>query len=159
MGRETTSQEEGREAMSQKELQEKLVGNMERWQKVENAAVVSTGEIIAKTENPVIRLVMEIIQRDSQMHYRLQELIIDSLERKAVTLTPDELGDVWEAIEKHIQIEEKTIALAEEAIDALKGSEMAVQQYVLGYLLEDERKHTNMLKALDTIKRGMYPYG
>jgi rubrerythrin len=145
--------------MSTRELQEKLVGNLERWQKVENASVASTGQIIAKTENPVVRLVMEIIQRDSQMHYRLQELIIDSLERKAITLTPDELADVWGLIEKHIEIEEKTIALAEEAVDALKDTKMVVQQYVLGYLLEDERKHANMLRALDTIKRGMYPYG
>jgi rubrerythrin len=145
--------------MSRKELQEKLVRNMERWQKVENASVASTGQVIAKTENPVVRLVMEIIQRDSQMHYRLQELIIDSLEKKAITLTPEELADVWGLIEKHIEIEEKTIALAEESVDALKGAEMAVQQYLLGYLLEDERKHANMLKALDTIKGGMYPYG
>jgi rubrerythrin len=132
---------------------------MKRWQKVENASVASTGQIIAKTENPVVRLVMEIIQRDSQMHYRLQELIIDSLEKKAITLTPDEFADVWGLIEKHIEIEEKTIALAEEAVDALKGTKMVVQQYILGYLLEDERKHANMLKALDTINRGMYPYG
>jgi rubrerythrin len=131
---------------------------MERWQKVENASVASTGQVIAKTENPVVRLVMEIIQRDSQMHYRLQELIIDSLEKKAITLTPEELADVWGLIEEHIEIEEKTIALAEESIDALKGTKMPVQQYLLGYLLEDERKHANMLKALDTIKRGM-PYG
>jgi len=145
--------------MSTKELQEKLASSMKRWQKVENASVASTGQVIDKTENPVIRLVMEIIQRDSQMHYRLQELIIDSLEKKAIELNPEELADVWELIEKHIEIEEKTIALAEESVDALKGAKMPVQQYLIGYLLEDERKHANMLKALDTIKRGMYPYG
>jgi hypothetical protein len=145
--------------MSTKELQEKLASSMKRWQKVENASVASTGQVIDKTENPVIRLVMEIIQRDSQMHYRLQELIIDSLEKKAIELNPEELADVWGLIEKHIEIEEKTIALAEESVDALKGAKMPVQQYLIGYLLEDERKHANMLTALDTIKRGMYPYG
>ena len=145
--------------MSTKELLETLASCMKRWQKVENASVASTGQVIDKTENPVIRLVMEIIQRDSQMHYRLQELIIDSLEKKAIELNPEELADVWGLIEKHIEIEEKTIALAEESVDALKGAEMPVQQYLLGYLLEDERKHANMLKQLDTIKRGMYPYG
>ena len=51
--------------MSTKEAQEKIVANMRRWQRVENASVASTGQIIEKTDNPIVRLVMEIIQRDS----------------------------------------------------------------------------------------------
>ena len=144
--------------MSTKEVQEQLVSNMKRWQKVENASVASTAQIIEKTENPLVRLVMEIIQRDSQMHYRVQELIVNSLEQKAISLTPEELGDVWDMIEKHIEIEKNTIALAEESVEALKGTAMIVQRYLLGYLLEDERKHNNMLTALESIKGGMYPY-
>jgi hypothetical protein len=145
--------------MSTKERLEELADNMKRWQGIENASVVSTSQIIAKTENPVIRLVMEIIQRDSQMHYRLQELIIDSLEKKAIALTPEELADVWDLVEEHIKIENRTIELAEESMKTLEGSKMVVQQYLLGYLLEDERKHTNMLSALETVKKGRYPYG
>ncbi len=97
--------------MSTKEIQEQLVDNMKRWQRIENGAVASTGTVIEKTDNPVIRLIMEIIQRDSQMHYRVQEMIADSLTTKAVSMTPDELGAVWDLIEKHIQIEKKTVEL------------------------------------------------
>ena len=145
--------------MSTKELQEKLASNMKRWQKVENASIASTGQVIEKSDNPIVRLVMEIIQRDSQMHHRVQELIIDSLERKAISLTPDELGEVWGMIEKHLQIERDTIQIAEGALEALKSTKMPVQQYLIGYLLEDERKHENLLKAMESIKVGMYPYG
>ena len=145
--------------MSTKESQEKLVDNMKRWQKVENASVASTAQIIEKTENPLVRLVMEIIQRDSQMHYRVQDLIADSLSAKALSLTPDELADVWGMIEKHIEIEKKTVELAEEALAALKGKKMVVQEYLLQYLLEDENKHNHILESLATIKKGMYPYG
>jgi len=95
--------------MSTKETQEKIIDNMRRWQKIENASVASTGDVINKTDNPVIRLVMEIIQRDSQMHYRIQDIIADSLESGTISLSPDELGDVWDMIEKHIKLEEKTI--------------------------------------------------
>ena len=113
--------------MSTKETQEKLIDNMKRWQKVENSSVASTGNVIEKTDNPIISLVMEIIQRDSQMHYRIQEMIADSLESKTISLSPDELSDVWDLIEKHIKLEEKTIELANEAKEALMGKKMVVQ--------------------------------
>jgi hypothetical protein len=146
-------------AMSTKEIQEKIVDNMRRWQKIENASVASTGRVIEKTENPIIRMVMEIIQRDSQMHHRVQELIADSLTTKALTLTPEELADVWDMIEKHIELEKKTVEMAEEALGALEGKKMVVQEYLLQYLMEDENKHNHILDSLATIKKGMYPYG
>ncbi|UCH85646.1 MAG: hypothetical protein JSW50_08170 [Candidatus Latescibacterota bacterium] len=145
--------------MSTKEVQEKIVDNMRRWQKIENASVASTGQVIEKTENPIVRMVMEIIQRDSQVHYRVQELIADSLTTKALALTPDELADVWDMIENHIKLEKKTVEMAEEALEALKGRKMVVQEYLLQYLMEDENKHNHILDSLATIKKGMYPYG
>lgn len=144
--------------MSTKEVQDQIVDNMKRWQKVENASVASTGQVIEQTENPIVRMVMEIIQHDSQTHYRIQQFIIDSLTTSTVALTPEELGDVWGMIEKHIEIEDATIRLAKEATEALKGTKMSVQQYLLGYLLEDEQKHSHMLEALSAVKGGMYPY-
>ena len=145
--------------MSTKEIQENIVSNMHRWQKIENASVASTGKVMEKTENPVVRLVMEIIQRDSQMHYRIQEMIADSLETKTITLTPEELASVWDLVEKHIELEKKTVQFAEEALSALKGKKMVVQEYLLDYLLIDENKHNKILANLETIKKGMYPYG
>ena len=142
---------------STKESQEKIVSNMRKWQKIEDASVSSTGQMIEKTENPLLRLVMEIIQRDSQMHYRIQEFIADSVEHKAVSLTPDELVAVWGMIENHINLEKKTVEIAEEAIASLKGQQgMIVQQYLLNYLLEDEKKHNDLLKNLEDIKKGIY---
>jgi hypothetical protein len=145
--------------MSTKEIQEQIVDNMRRWQKIENGAVASTGMVIEKTENPIVRLVMEIIQRDSQMHYRVQELIAESLTTRTMTLTPEELGDVWDLVEKHIELEKKTIEMAEEALGAIRGKKMVVQEYLLEYLLEDENKHNHILDSMATIKKGMYPYG
>lgn len=145
--------------MSTKEIQEKIIDNMHRWQKIENASVASTGKIMDNTDNTVVRMVMEIIQRDSQMHYRLQEMIADSLSTKTLALSPDELGKVWDMIEQHIELEKKTVQLAEEALEALKGKKMVVQEYLLHYLLTDEEKHNKILADLEVIKKGMYPYG
>lgn len=145
--------------MSTKEIQEKIIDNMHRWQKIEDAAVASTGSVMEKTNNPIVKLVMEVIQRDSQMHHRVQEIIANSLESETIALNPDELTDVWDMIEKHIKLEEKTVELANEAIDSLKGKKMVVQEYLLNYLLLDENKHNKILETLGTIQKGMYPYG
>jgi hypothetical protein len=143
--------------MSTKELQQGIIANMRRWQKVEDASVASTGMIMEKTDNPIVRLIMEIIQRDSQMHYRVQEWIADSLEFKTVSLGPDELNRVWSMIEHHIELEKKTLALAKEALEALQGKKMLVQEYLLKYLAEDEKKHNNLLRSLEGVKNGMQP--
>lgn len=146
--------------MSTKEAQELIVSNMKKWQKIENASVASTGAVIEKTENPIVRLVMEIIQRDSQMHYRVQELIADSLTTKAITVTPEEVGAVWELIEKHIALEKRTVELAKSSLAAIEGKKgMVVQAYLLEYLLKDEQKHDTILEKLNEVKKGMYPYG
>jgi hypothetical protein len=149
-----------KKAKSKKEVQQGLIENMKAWRKIENASIASTGRVIEKTENPIVRLVMEIIQRDSQMHYRVQGWIAESLSGRTVTLTPDEIGDVWGMVEDHINIEKRTVELAEEALDLIGGSKaMQVQSYLLEYLLEDENKHNSLLERLEAIQKGMYPYG
>lgn len=143
--------------MTIKDLQQEIAGSMKRWQKIEDASIASTGRIIEETDNPIIRLTMEIIQRDSQMHYLIQEWIADSLEKKTVALTPDELNSIWEMVEHHISLEKRMIEIVEQALNSLKGKRMVVQEYLLSYLLEDETKHGNLLAKLETIKKGMLP--
>jgi hypothetical protein len=143
--------------MTTKELQQEIISNMRRWQKIENAAAASTGQIMERTDNPVIHLLMEIIQRDSQMHYRVQEWIADSLQYKTVTLNPDELNQVWGMIEQHVEVEKKALGMAKQSLASLKGKKMVIQEYLLEYLAEDEKKHNELLKLLETIKKGMLP--
>jgi hypothetical protein len=141
--------------MTTKELQEKIIDIMKRWKKIEDASVASTGMVMEKTDNPIVRLTMEIIQRDSQMHYRVQEWIADSLTFKTVSLTPDELNRIWSMIEHHIELEKKTLSMAKEALSALEGKKMVVQEFLLNYLAEDEKKHNNLLGHLEKIKKGI----
>ena len=95
--------------MSTKEQQEILVHKMKQWQKLETAAVAKTAQIMEQVDHPVIKMVAEIIQRDSQNHYHVQQLIIDSLEKESVPMLQDQLVAVWDSIEDHIRLEQKTI--------------------------------------------------
>ncbi len=128
---------------------------LENWQALETATISHTTQVIAKTKNPLIRLLMEIIRQDSEMHYRVQEVLLDGIQRQAFSLTPEELGDIWEMVEKHADMEKQTIALAEKA---LADCRLFVQKHLLTYLIEDEKKHDRLLGQLEDFKRNIYPY-
>ena len=119
--------------------------------------MAQTAKIMAETDHPLIRLVMEVIQRDSNMHHRVQQMIIDSMETIPVELTADDLVGVWDSIEKHTQLERQTIEMAQKSLETLKGtSKTVMQQYLLAYLLADEQKHDKLLADLELIKKGMF---
>ena len=140
-----------------KNLQGEIVDTMKEWQRMEDVSLASTGRIIEKTGNPIVRLTMEIIQRDSQMHHAVEQWVADSLRDTAIALTPDELNLVWTMIERHLELEQKMIDTVKKLLPSLKGKRMVVQDYLLKYLLEDETKHANLLQRLGGIKRGMLP--
>jgi Asp-tRNA(Asn)/Glu-tRNA(Gln) amidotransferase C subunit len=134
---------------------EELKTTLKRWQEIEVAAVENTTAVIERTQNPLIKLVMEIIRQDSVMHKRVQQVILDSLEQQAFTLTPEELADIWDMIEKHAELEKETIVLAEKA---RRNCRLFVQRHLLTYLIEDEQKHDRLMAQLEDFKRGIYPY-
>lgn len=140
-----------------RKTQEQIATTMKDWQKMENDAITSTAQIMQNTENPIVRGIAEIIQRDSQMHYTVQGWINEAM-NGTISLAPEELSSVWQLIDRHIKLEQRAIEFAENALASLKGREMPIQQYFLNYLLQDEKKHTDMLARLEKIKLGMYPF-
>ena len=89
------------------------------------------------------------------MHHRVQQVLLDGLEKQAFTLTPEELGDIWDMVEKHAEMEKATIQLAEQAKNQCR---LFVQRHLLTYLIEDEKKHDRLLGQLEDFKRNIYPY-
>jgi len=134
---------------------DQAVALLQRWQEVENAGVAQTTEIISKTKNPLVKLLMEIIRHDSIMHHRVQQFMIESMTTRTITLTPEELGEVWTLIEEHIRLEKETIGLGEEL---KKVTKLFVQSELLAYLYADESKHDMLLERLEQFKRKLYPY-
>jgi uncharacterized tellurite resistance protein B-like protein len=134
---------------------EELKSSLRRWQEIEQESIAQTSAIIARTHNPLIQLMMEIIRQDSAMHKRVQQAILDSVEKQAFSLTPEELGEVWDMIEQHAAAEKETLQLAEQA---RKNCRLFVQRHLLTYLTEDEQKHDRLLRQLEDFKRNLYPY-
>ena len=140
---------------TKKEALQALVVLLKKWQGIEDGSVALTSSVLEKTRNPLIRLVMEIIQQDSVMHKKVQQVILDSLEKEAFSLQPEELAEIWDMIEKHDQTEKEAIRLAEEAKAACP---LVIQRQLLDYLIEDEKKHDRLMGNLEDFKRDIYPY-
>ncbi len=133
----------------------KTIELLRHWQELERHAIETTAEIMEKTPNALIRQIMEIIRNDSVQHHRVQQFIIDTLTTTPVQLTPEELGEVWDAIEAHDKVERETIELAKELRDECP---FFVQRALLEYLIIDEEKHDHILGQLEEFKKKLYPY-
>ena len=135
---------------------DEMVESLKKWQSIERKAMEQTAEIMETTSNPVIRMVMEIIRQDSMMHHRVQQFMIDSLTREAVSLSPEEINEIWTQIEEHDEMEKDVINMAKELKEKAWSP---VHKQLLDYLLTDEAKHDRLLEQLGELKKGMYPYG
>ena len=143
------------EKKSQKERQEELVALLKKWQKLEESGIAYLKDLQSKTDNVVLKEVLEIIKQDSGQHRRVQQLILDGLTKEAFSVTPEEVGAIWDKLEEHDELEKETISMAHEA---RKNSNQLFVRFFLGYLLADEEKHHRMLENLEDVKRGLYPY-
>ena len=94
------------------ERTDELVSALREWQAIERKAIDNCAEIMEKTDNALIRQFMEIIRNDSVQHHRVQQFLIDSLTKEQVRLTPEELGEVWDEITAHDEVERETIEMA-----------------------------------------------
>lgn len=131
---------------------EKMVKVLRNWQKLERKAMDDTAAIIEESDNPLVRMIMSIIRHDSLMHHRVQQFLIDAITDADVPVSRDDLANIWDKIEQHDRLEKKTIEMATELRDAAWSP---VHKQMLGYLLEDEKKHDGLLEQLRDIKVGM----
>jgi len=131
---------------------DEMVELLREWQGLERQAAITTAEIFERTENPLIRIIMEIIRHDSLMHHRVQQFLIDSLTTKDVAVSREDLAEIWKRIETHDKMERKTIELARELRERAWSP---VHKQLLDYLLTDESKHDSLLVQLSELKKGM----
>jgi len=131
---------------------DEMVDVLRQWQGLERQAMNDTAEIMEKTSSPLIRVLMEIIRHDSLMHHRVEQFLIDSVTKDSVTVTREDIAEVWDRIEAHDRHEKKTIQMAE---DLRKKAWNPVHKLLLDYLLREEGKHDSLLQQLDQFKKDL----
>lgn len=133
---------------------ENMINILKRWQGIEDDSIRNTTEIIKRSNNSIVNIIMEIIRQDSVIHRRIQQLIVDNYTKKPIAIDKDELTEIWDLITEHDEAERKTIELANYALAQI---DEPIVKFLLEYLLLDESKHDKLLTDLEKYKDSVYP--
>jgi hypothetical protein len=135
------------------ESSEEFLRLIKEWIALEDKTIASADELISKANNPFVQMRMEMIKHDSGKHKVMLQWIIDNLTKEAVHLTPDEVMPLSALLYKHLEVEAKSITLAN---NALKMSGLPMVRHILSALLDDETKHHAQIIMLnDEIKKAI----
>ena len=135
---------------------EELAKIMKDWQNLEVETISLAENLMTKSNNDFVKVIMEMIKRDSEKHKIMQQFAIDHLTKKAMEIAPQDLVPLGDVLDRHLQAEAKSMGLANVAI--MKSKDFFTN-FIVSYLMADEIKHHEMLTKLDQVKGAVYPYG
>lgn len=141
-----------------KKQHERIASVIKDWRVLDKRSAESIGEIKARCKNPLVCLLMEIMEHDSRMHEKLQDFIVGSLEQHPIELSPDEIGEMVELMRHHTQIKTQMVEKTEEVLSLLTDKSLKIQEFLSRVLLADEKKHKEMLDGIEKVKSSLYPY-
>ncbi len=142
-------QERKEHIMKTEKLQSKyedIVGKIVEWQAVEDKNIEYATREIPKAKNPLTKTILQALKLEAEKRRLIQQMIIDSIEKEAVNLSPDELGELSGHLNRHVETEEEAALLGKEAFE--KG-ELAVPRYLISYLIDDLKRHNGLLRQFD----------
>jgi len=99
-------------------------------------------------------MIMDLIMHDSEKHKLVLQMIIDSLTREAIYISPDEFRALSEKLNRHMETEQEAIRLAQAALDKCT---FVSTHFLLSYLIADEKKHHNLMARLDELSIASIP--
>lgn len=119
-----------------------------KWILIEDKSIDNTNDVMSKSDNPIVKSMINLIKMDSEKHKCILETIRLSL-NSTVEFNIDDLMVVDSLVEKHSQLEEHEVATAEQAVQM---SSLPIPKFLLEHLLQDERSHDAYVQELDELK-------
>jgi len=144
--------------LATREQQQRIVTTLRDWGLLEQESSESIDQVKAKSSNPLVFLIMDIIENDARLHKRLQAFIVDCLEHEPLTLSPDEVDEVIGLVRNHTRLKARMIEKVEKTMGMTKDKTLGIQELLLKTLLADEKKHKEMLEGIEKVMQGHYPY-
>lgn len=129
-----------------KKFTEKVADMITDWQGIENGAMEYATEEIKKAKNPLTLAMLKALKLEAEKHFIIQQMIVDSMKKEAVHLSPGELEELSRHLNKYIEEEEKALCIAQEAVE---GNGLVVPRYLLSYLIADLKVQNSLLRQLD----------
>ena len=128
---------------------DKLVKFLQKQIEVENKIVESINEALGEMANPVVKTALKGISLDSLKHAEMYtaavRLLTDIPPALSQELTQHDLDKQRKLVEKHVRIEAELI---EQLTEMMQGLENKKVELLLDAILQDERKHHELLKRM-----------
>jgi hypothetical protein len=125
------------------------------WQRVEADAVRFAKKEIPNAKNKLTKTMLQVIELEAQKRGLLQQMIIDSVKKETVNLSPDELGILSGHINRYLEAEGKKLCEAE---GSSVQSRPFITSFLLSYLMEDLKTQSCILKQFeDELKNASIP--
>jgi rubrerythrin len=136
--------------------QDKLVKFLQKQIEVEKKIVESINEALGEMANPVVKTALKGISLDSLKHAEMYaaavRLLTDIPPALSQELTQYDLDKQRKLIENHVRME---VELMEQLTEMMQGLENKKVELLLDAILQDERKHHELLKRmLEILVRG-----
>lgn len=133
-------------------MKSNLVRFIEEQIKIEREIVDSLNRGIADISNPAVREALRGISFDSMKHGEMYSAALELLTKTPKAVTQEQLDRQRELIERHINIETSLIKKISEILPSVEDEKVKL---LLNAILEDERRHHELLKkVLEVLVKG-----
>jgi len=119
---------------------------MVEWQDIETENMLYVKEELPKAKNPLLKTMLKVIKLEAEKHSLIQQMIVESIKKEAVHLSPDELGTLSGYLNRYIEAEEKALCHAEAVV---KKSEPFIPLSLLTFLISDLKQQNCILRQFD----------
>lgn len=120
------------------------------WRSFEDNSISQSDKALKKTDNAFFRAVLEFMRDDSLKHKALLQMLSDSVKKERIMLSVDELSELMDIVNRHMEAEARTIETAKDVLDK---SELFSTRFILNMLIADETKNYELFGKLDDLKK------
>lgn len=122
-----------------------IIDELIKYSRLEESYARELGLLAERLHHPVLKAIFAGIAKDSEKHSVFYRAIADALSRAQPFIKEEELKEISEVIEKHIETEAKML---EEARQLLQSTSDPRAKLLLAAIVEDEAKHHALLVSV-----------
>jgi len=123
-----------------------LLDVMVDWQDTESGTIIYAQDEIPKAKNPLTKTMLKMIRLEAEKNSLIQQMIIESVKKEAVHLSPEELETFSKHLNRYIEAEEKAVTRVEAATN---WHEASVPLSLLSFLISDLKQQNCLLRQFD----------
>ena len=126
-----------------------LIKAMEAWMDSEDQTIKDAEYMKNEADSPFVKMTMEMLIHDAEKHKIIQQMVIDSLTKEAIHLSPNEFAPIKEVLNTQIVEESESLMRVMATLDK---KEPRITRYLLSYLGADEAGRRELVGRLNELK-------